>query len=267
MAMEMLLRDIFPAVAGLCIGSFINVIIWRVPRMAVGAGRQSFNLLFPGSHCVHCHHPLRVWHNIPLLSWLMLRGRCAFCRGRIAWRYPAIELLFMLLTLLCWRYASGPLCLALWLFFCGALLALTAIDFQHLLLPDLLTQPLLWGGLLFHLLLPDASAVTLEEAVLGACGGYLFLWLVYWLYWWVRRREGLGYGDFKLLAALGAWLGWRAIPEVLLAASLAALLWVMLARLLYGRALSAAAPFGPWLALAGWGVWLMEGVLPVWHGG
>lgn len=259
MDVEVTFPYIFLGILGLCLGSLLNVVIWRIPVMEARESHQGFNLLVPGSHCTHCRYKLSIWHNIPLISWLMLRGRCAFCRQTIAWRYPAIELLFMVLTLLCWRYASGPLCMAFWLFFCGSMLALAVIDFRHMLLPDMLTQPLLWGGLLFHLLLPEASPVTLEEAVLGAAGGYLFLWLVYWLYWALRRREGLGYGDFKLLAALGAWLGWRAIPEVLLAASLMALILVVLARGLSGKALGEASPFGPWLVLAGCGVWLMGG--------
>ncbi|MTD37415.1 prepilin peptidase [Erwinia sp. CPCC 100877] len=257
MDVEIASRYIFSGILGLCLGSFVNVVIWRVPVMAFRGNSHCFNLLMPGSRCVHCHHKLKLWQNIPLISWLALRGRCAFCHGAIAWRYPAIELLFMILTPLCWHYASGPLCMAFWLFFYGALLALAVIDVQHMLLPDMLTQPLLWGGLLFHLVLPAASPVSLEEGVLGACEGYLFLWGVYWLYWSIRRREGLGYGDFKLMAALGAWLGWRAIPGVLLAASLMSLMLVVLSRLLFARALSEAAPFGPWLALAGWGSWLM----------
>jgi general secretion pathway protein O len=257
MDVEVAIPYIFLGLFGLCLGSFINVVIWRIPAMETRGSSHGFNLLVPGSHCTHCRHKLSLWHNIPVISWLMLRGRCAFCRQAIGWRYPAIELLFMALTLLCGRYATEPLCMAFWLFFCGSILALAVIDFQHMLLPDMLTLPLLWGGLLFHLLLPDDSPVNLEEAVLGAAGGYLFLWIIYWLYWSVRRREGLGYGDFKLLAALGAWLGWRAIPEVLLVASLMALVLVILARLFSGKALGEAVPFGPWLALAGWGVWLM----------
>ncbi len=261
MDVDIAIQYIVSGILGLCLGSFINVVIWRVPTMEIRGDSHDFNLLVPGSRCAHCQHKLRFWQNIPLISWLRLRGRCAFCHCAIAWRYPAIELAFMVLAPLCWLYASGPLCMAFWLFFCGALLALVVIDFQHMLLPDMLTQPLLWGGILFHLLLPDASPVSLEEAILGACAGYLFLWGVYWLYWYVRRREGLGYGDFKLLAALGAWLGWRALPEVLLAASLMALILVVSGRLLGGRALGDAAPFGPWLALAGWGIWLTGNVL------
>lgn len=264
---------------GLMVGSFLNVVIHRLPRMLerefladsveyLAEGGESsalrlaaqqarhelddesrYNLWRPASHCPACHAPVRPWHNVPLLSFLLLRGRCGECEAGIAWRYPLVELLCgALFGFLAWRLGWGwPLAGALTMTAC--LLALAFIDFDTKLLPDNLTLPLLWGGLLFNL---QTGLVPLSDAVWGAVFGYLSLWLVFHVFRLLTGKEGFGYGDFKLLAALGAWLGWSMLPLIILLSSLVGAL--------FGVALMAASkvrggqqiPFGPYLATAGW---------------
>lgn len=236
------------ALLGLSVGSFLNVVIWRLPLMLM-APCKGFNLCLPASRCRHCEHPLRLWDNLPLLGWIWLRGRCRHCRQAISRRYPLVELFTALTTLwLAWHYPPGITLLALWLF-SWTLIALSFIDYDHQLLPDNLTQPLLWGGLLFHLL---QSPLAPGDAIAGAMVGYLFFWSLYWLSRWLLKREALGYGDAKLLAALGAWGGWTILPELLLYASGAGIAVTLAARCCYGRPLDRPLPFGPFLALAGW---------------
>ncbi|TDR76746.1 prepilin peptidase [Paludibacterium purpuratum] len=239
--------------AGVLIGSFLNVLIHRLPRMASGDAPDGYTLAWPRSHCPACGHTLHARHLIPLLSWLALRGRCGFCRSAISPRYPLVELATALLFgFLAWRQAELGL-LAGGLAFTACLIALTVIDLETGLLPDNLTLPLLWGGLLFNL---HGQRVPLDEAVLGAVAGYGVLWGLYWLHRLASGREGLGYGDFKLLAAIGAWLGWRALPPLLLMSSLTGLC-VAGILMLFGRmSRRDALPFGPFLALSGWVVWV-----------
>ncbi|WP_375057194.1 prepilin peptidase [Zobellella sp. DQSA1] len=248
---------------GLLVGSFLNVVIHRLPLMlqrdwqrecAELNGRPqpeetSFNLCTPRSRCPHCHHQLGVLDNIPLLSWLWLKGRCRYCSTPIARRYPLVELAAAALAgLALWRFGASPQLLAA-LLFSWALLCMALIDMEHLLLPDNLTLPLLWLGLLLNI---NALFVPLSSAVLGAAFGYGMLWSLYWLFKLATGKEGMGYGDFKLLAAIGAWFGWQSLLPVLLLASFtgAALgLGLMaLRRLGEDRVL----PFGPALALGGW---------------
>lgn len=240
---------------GLVWGSFTNVLIHRLPRMVMAAhetqGPQAsrFDLCFPASHCPHCQTPLKIWHNIPLLSFMVLRGRCGFCGHAIAWTYPVVELATGLLWAVCaWRWGITLAGLS-WALFFSSLLGLAIIDSQTTLLPDALTQPLLWLGLI-------ASAdgwvtLPLTQAVGGAVAGYASLWSVATVFAYLKGKEGMGAGDFKLLAALGAWVGPLAlIPLVMLASTGGALVGLVL---LWRHQLRADGylPFGPFLALAG----------------
>ncbi len=250
------------AVLGLMVGSFLSVVIHRIPVMLqretenfVALERneppphsERYNLLVPRSACPSCGHPLSAMENIPLLGWLWLRGRCRHCHAAIPLRYPLVELLSAVLAaLLTWRLgsdASGIAALAL----AWTLIALTFIDLDTQLLPDDLTLPLLWAGLLVNL---NGVFTSLPDAVIGAAAGYLSLWLVYWLFRFATGREGIGYGDFKLLAALGAWLGWTMLPLIVL---LSSLLGAAVGLLLVGlrrQPRDQPIPFGPFLALAG----------------
>ncbi|MCA7012548.1 A24 family peptidase [Dickeya dadantii] len=260
---------------GLIIGSFLNVVIHRLPVMLerrwqqdarfqlgqpAGAPSPRYDLCWPPSSCPHCHQRLRVRDNIPLLSWIRLRGRAHCCGGAVSWRYPLIELLSGLSFLLAGLLWQPGLALLGALLCFGTLLALAAIDARTQLLPDVMTLPLLWGGLLFNL---ADTFVPLEQAVVGAMAGYLSLWLIYWAFRLLSGREALGQGDFKLLAALGAWLGWQALPNLVLIASLtglaATLLWRRVRRISMQQPLA----FGPWLAVGG-AVSLVLNVLGGW---
>ncbi len=209
-------------VVGLCVGSFLNVVIHRLPKMlerrwradCADLGGQpvpdepAYNLVVPRSACPACGHRISAVENIPLVSWLALSGRCRACKVRISARYPLVELLGgMLAAAAIWRFGATAqgvaACALLW-----TLLALTFVDIDTQYLPDDLTLPLLWGGLVANL---AGLFVPLQEAVVGAIAGYLVLWSIYWLFKLIRGKEGMGYGDFKLLAALGAWLGWKAL--------------------------------------------------------
>lgn len=253
--------------AGLLIGSFLNVIIHRLPRMLerawqaeleeLGGGTPGrvpvhaetpYNLWRPGSSCPACGHRLRPWENIPLVSFIVLRGRCSACRQAITLRYPAVELLSAALSVLvAWQLgATWQSVAALGLTY--TLITLAFIDIDTQLLPDCLTLPLLWAGLLCNL---AGLFVPLRDAVLGAMGGYLSLWTVYWAFRLLRGKEGMGYGDFKLLAALGAWLGWAVLPQIVLISSISGAA-VGIAAVLTGRqARHEPIPFGPFLAAAG----------------
>jgi leader peptidase (prepilin peptidase)/N-methyltransferase len=252
------------ALFGLLVGSFLNVVIHRLPVMMENGWRREarellgepepptapFNLVVPRSRCPHCGHGIRWYENVPVLSWLALRGRCSACRAAIGKRYPVIELLAAVLAALCaWRFGYGPwLLFSLYISF--TLLALAVIDLDTTLLPDTLTYPLLWAGLLAALL--GVSPVGLRDAVAGAMAGYLALWSLYWLFKLATGKEGMGYGDFKLLAALGAWLGWQYLPLVILLSSVVGLVFavVMIATGAVKR--DQGIPFGPYLAVAGW---------------
>ncbi|MBM7455454.1 leader peptidase (prepilin peptidase)/N-methyltransferase [Oceanisphaera litoralis] len=248
---------------GLLVGSFLNVVIHRLPLMLQRGWQQecaefngqppaelpAFNLCTPRSRCPHCRHQLSALDNIPLLSWLWLRGRCRYCRAGVSKRYPLVELASAALAALAlWRFGASPQLLAA-LLFSWALLCMTLIDIDHLLLPDNLTLPLLWLGLLLNI---KALFVSLPAAVLGAALGYGILWGLYWLFKLATGKEGMGYGDFKLLAAIGAWFGWQALLPVLLLASLVGS--VLGLALMAGKRLGEdrVLPFGPALALAGW---------------
>jgi len=249
---------------GLVVGSFLNVVIYRLPLMMETRWRKDccellevpqekeaprLTLATPNSHCPHCGSAIKPWQNIPVLSYLLLRGKCAVCGVGISLRYPTIELVTGLLTLsLAWYFALSPALLGA-VIFTWALVTLTMIDVDHKLLPDDITLPLLWLGLLFNI---GGTYVSLADAVIGAMAGYLILWSVYWLFKLTTGKEGMGYGDFKLLAALGAWLGWQALPLIILLSSLVGALCGIALILLKGRGREVPIPFGPYLAVAGW---------------
>lgn len=252
-------------VLGLLVGSFLNVVIHRLPKMMemqwaaecaqlqgqapTAPEPEPFNLMVPRSRCPHCGHQIRWFENVPVLSYLALRGRCASCSAPISARYPAIELVNAALFAWCgWHWGAGWTALA-WSGFAAAVLALACIDWDTTLLPDDITLPLLWAGLCLAGL--GLSGTPLPDALWGAVAGYLSLWLVYWAFRLATGKEGMGYGDFKLFAALGAWFGWQAlIPIILMASLIGAIVGIGIK--LAGRLREGGyVPFGPFLALAG----------------
>jgi len=266
------------ALLGLLIGSFLNVVIYRLPIMMQREWRaqaleylecppeqisERFNLLLPSSRCPHCDHQIRSWENIPLVSWLALRGKCSSCRAPISSRYPLVELACGLLSgYVAWHFGftwqAGAMLVLTW-----GLVAMSMIDIDHQLLPDSLVLPLLWLGLILN---SFGLFVSLESALWGAVAGYLSLWSVYWLFKLVTGKEGMGYGDFKLLAMLGAWGGWQVLPlTILLSSVVGAVLGTILLRVQRAES-STPIPFGPYLAIAGWiallwGDWITESYL------
>jgi leader peptidase (prepilin peptidase)/N-methyltransferase len=239
---------------GLMFGSFANVCVYRIPR--------SESIAFPGSHCPSCSHDIAAYDNIPLFSWLMLAGKCRHCRASISWRYPLLELLMGLSWgMLAWYYGANPILLqALCLFF--LLWVLTFIDLETGLLPNVLTFPGIALGLGFSLWMGDW-----QGSLIGAVAGYSVFWLVARLFLWITGREGMGYGDFKLLAMLGAFMGWQALPFIVFASSVIGALVGSLFLLLARRGFHTEIPFGPYLAAAGkvWFIW-SESVL-AWYSG
>ncbi len=258
---------------GLVIGSFLNVVIHRLPLMmeiewreqCAELGKQPpaenlpegrFNLIIPQSHCPSCGQPIRYWQNIPVISYLSLRGRCANCRASISARYPAVELLTALLVAACaWRFGVGwEAVMAVVLTF--GLVPITFIDAETQLIPDAIVLPLMWLGLGMSLFHPVAGSETLfiapRDAIVGAMAGYLSLWSVYQLFKLVTGKEGMGYGDFKLLAALGAWLGWQQLPSIILMSALVGAVVGLSLMVFRKHDRSVSIPFGPYLAAAGW---------------
>ncbi|HET7313173.1 A24 family peptidase [Salinisphaera sp.] len=256
------------AVIGLIVGSFLNVVILRVPAMLemrwrqeaadildrpeADGGHERFDLVAPGSRCPHCETPIKPWHNLPVIGYLLLGGRCAACRARISLQYPAIEIAAALLAIIAIaRFGATPWggCMVglSW-----TLLALAAIDFRTQLLPDSITLPLLWAGLVASTLHLAPAAPTPVAAILGAAAGYGVLWTVFQGFRIATGKIGMGYGDFKLAAALGAWLGWAQLPLALLAASLGGALAGGLLIASGRMSRDTAMPFGPWLVFGGW---------------
>jgi leader peptidase (prepilin peptidase) / N-methyltransferase len=264
---------------GLIVGSFLNVVIYRLPIilerewrsqasevLAVGAEPSApaapaapperFTLSTPRSACPNCKAPITALQNIPVISWVVLRGRCAACKAKISARYPLVELTTGILSAwVAWHFGFGaPAACALLVTW--ALIALTGIDIDHQLLPDNITLPLMWAGLLAAVAIGPVSGAALpvspKDALIGAAAGYISLWLVFHAFKLVTGKEGMGYGDFKLFAVLGAWLGWRVLPMVIvLSAATGAVLGILMIAL-QGRDRRAPMPFGPYLAAAGW---------------
>lgn len=248
---------------GLLIGSFLNVVIYRLPRMmeaqwkaecreltgATEPDGEVFNLMTPRSRCQTCSHQIRWFENIPVLSYLFLRGQCASCKTPISLRYPSVELVTGALFFFCaWRWGATMTALA-WCGFSAVIVALALIDWDTTLLPDDMTLPLLWAGLIAAAL--QWTVVPLSSAVWGAVAGYLSLWLVYWAFKLVTGKEGMGFGDFKLFAALGAWFGWPAlVPMILMASVIGAVVGIAM-KFSSGLREGGYVPFGPFLAGAG----------------
>lgn len=261
----------------LCVGSFLNVVIHRLPLMLErrwqaeaaeirgepAPEQPRLNLMVPRSRCPHCGHAITAAENIPVVSWLVLRGRCSACKAAISPRYPLVELATALLSLLVFLAFGPTFAMLAALGLTWALVALTMIDFDTQLLPDDITLPLLWAGLLLNV---SGTFVPLPQAVVGAAAGYLSLWSVYWLFKLTTGREGMGYGDFKLMAALGAWLGWAMLPVILLFSSVVGA--IIGTGYLIVRRESAPFAFGPYIAIAGfvallWGQPLLRWYLGV----
>jgi leader peptidase (prepilin peptidase) / N-methyltransferase len=264
---------------GLVVGSFLNVVIYRLPLMMQAQWRRdccelleqpapadaaALSLAAPNSHCPACKAAVRPWQNIPVISYLALGGKCANCKVRISPRYPVVELLTGLLTLwLGLHYGASPQLMGAVLL-SWALITLTLIDYDTQLLPDDITLPLLWLGLAFNI---SGTFVPLADAVIGAIAGYGILWGVYWLFKLLTGKEGMGYGDFKLLAALGAWLGWQVLPLIILLSSLVGAVVGIALMVIKRRGREVPIPFGPYLAAAGWlGLVWGEQILAAWLG-
>lgn len=254
---------------GACIGSFLNVVIYRLPimmerefkencedyfdckveeQLAKGV-EEKFNLIKPASRCPHCGHKIRAWENIPLISYLFMRGKCTECKASISFQYPFVELLTGTLALVLalqlgvsWQFVAG-------LTLTAGLVAMSGIDIKLQLLPDSLTLPLLWLGLLISL---DKLFISPEQAIIGAALGYLALWTVYHIFKLATGKEGMGYGDFKLLALLGAWMGASMLPLIIILSALAGSIIGLGLIVFQGRDKAKPLPFGPYLAIAGW---------------
>ena len=259
----LLFSQLLVGLLGLIIGSFLNVVIYRLPRMLyqdwqmpygklntdISQVSMNYNLAVPRSHCPNCNHQLSWWENIPLLSYILLKGQCSDCKKAISLRYPFVEFISMTLSVyLVWHYGvSLQLCGAL--IFSWILLTLTLIDLNEKILPDILTISLLWVGLIFNI---NGLFIDVKSAITGAITGYLFLWIIAVLFQKITGKEGLGLGDCKLLAAIGEWLGWQALPFVILFASLMGSIIGISLILLKKINRNTPIPFGPFLALAGW---------------
>lgn len=265
MASHVLAFVLVAGLLGLIIGSFLNVVIHRLPQMMerdwlrqcremLEPDKQQpeqpvFNLILPHSHCPHCQAEIKAWQNLPLISYTLLRGRCGQCKDRISPRYPLVELLTGVLSMVvAWQYGFGwpaaGILLLTW-----ALIALSLIDADTQLLPDSIVLPMLWLGLIAN---SFGLFTDMHSAFWGAVAGYLSLWSVYWLFKLVTGKEGMGYGDFKLLAMLGAWGGWQVLPLTILLSSLVGAILGIIILKSRGAANSTPLPFGPYLAIAGW---------------
>lgn len=263
-------------IVSLMVGSFLNVVIHRLPVMMERSWKQeyesyfsendeadtvpaeTYNLIKPDSTCPKCSHKIRAWENIPVLSYILLRGKCASCRTPISIRYPLVELFTAFVcTIAAWHF--GPSVQALWaVLFSFVLIALLFIDLDKMLLPDQLTLPLLWLGLVLS---TGGVFVGPTDAIIGAAAGYLSLWSVYWAFKLLTGKEGMGYGDFKLLAALGAFTGWQGLPVIILLSSFVGAIAGIAIMLFQNKGKSLAIPFGPYLAVAGWITLLYKDVI------
>ncbi|HEY0921774.1 A24 family peptidase [Rheinheimera pacifica] len=255
------------AILSLIIGSFLNVVIYRLPKMmenewqqeykayflsgsATAAAPAKFNLALPRSACPRCNAPVSARDNIPVFSWLLLKGKCRSCRAPISIRYPVVEALTAVLSaLVAWKLGFG-LAAAVLIVTTWTLIALTFIDIDKMLLPDQLTLPLLWLALLFSL--SSSAFVNPGQAIVGAAAGYLSLWSVYWLFKLLTGKEGMGYGDFKLLAVFGALLGWQQLPLIILLSSCVGAVVGVILLSVQGKDKATPIPFGPYIAAAGW---------------
>ncbi|MBH98474.1 MAG: prepilin peptidase [Rhodospirillaceae bacterium] len=265
--------------AGLTIGSFLNVVTYRMPIMLEHswlkqqtttnhdplytqscAKKEKINLLWPRSFCTSCKKQIRLQDNIPILSYIALRGKCAWCSTKISLRYPVIEAITAILSMVTvWKlgptWTSIAVLPLLW-----SLIALSAIDFEKQILPNQITFPLIWAGLLLSLVSIDEKPLltNLDSSLIGATAGYLTLWIIYKIFWMFTGKEGIGYGDFKLLAALGAWLGWQSLPTILLISASSGIFMGLIGIFFFDHSRHDPIPFGPYLAMAGWIALLWE---------
>ncbi len=262
---------ILAGILGLLVGSFLNVVIYRLPKMLerewrgqcvefLGADNiiadssqpertTPFNLITPNSTCPNCGHKIKPWENFPVVSYLYLRSKCSACKNHISLRYPIIETVTSILSVVA-IYTFGPTTTGLaCLVFTWCLIALTMIDVDTQLLPDNITLPLLWLGLIANYF---GLFTSLDSALWGAIAGYISLWSIYWLFKLLTKKEGMGYGDFKLLGALGAWLGWQMLLQIILLSSLVGAVIGISMIVIRGRDRNIPIPFGPYLAIAGW---------------
>ncbi len=256
---------IISLIFGLVVGSFLNVVIYRLPVMLQKEWRsqcqefleleqqttaeEKFNLATPASTCPHCDHKIKPWENIPVFSYLFLLGKCSQCKNKISLRYPAIELLCGLMTAyVAWHFGFGLQALAA-MVLTWSLISLSVIDYDTKLLPDNITLPVLWLGLLLNI---NGTFASLEDSVIGAMAGYLSLWSIYQIHHLLTGKEGMGYGDFKLLALFGAWLGWQSLLMIALLSSVVGAVVGISLILVLGRDRQLPIPFGPYLAMAGW---------------
>ncbi|WP_061014204.1 prepilin peptidase [Photobacterium leiognathi] len=260
------LYPLFAVIFGLLVGSFLNVVIYRLPIMMERQWRKEcqecfpeinadkddsvFNLSVPRSRCPYCNHAISALENIPVISWLVLGGKCKECKAPISKRYPAIELLTAAMSLTVSLMLPPSWWSLAMIFFTFALIALTFIDIDKMLLPDQITLPLMWAGILLSVV--GISPVSLTDSVIGAMAGYLSLWSVFWVFKLLTKKDGMGYGDFKLLAALGAWLGWQLLPFVVLLSSLVGALCGLVLLKMQDADNQTPFSFGPYLAIAGW---------------
>ena len=255
-------------ILGLLVGSFLNVVIYRVPEglnrnwklqakqmldlpLEQGEGER-FNILMPPSHCPSCKAAIKPWQNIPILSYVLLKGQCKHCHAAISLRYPLVELLTGLVFAVCaWKFGATWTAVAA-MVFSAYLIAMIFIDADTQLLPDQLTLPLMWGGIVFHLaaylLQADWGITNLVDSLLGAIVGYMSLWSIFQLFKLVTGKEGMGYGDFKLLAALGAWLGISVLPIIIIMSAVVGLIFALIMKVAKNQPM----PFGPYLAISGW---------------
>lgn len=266
------------AIVGLCVGSFLNVIIYRVPIILERGWQrearslleledetstpETFNLAYPNSRCPNCGHAIKPYENIPVISWLLLKGKCSDCKAPISVRYPVIELCTGILSGFIAFHFGFSTTAAAALMLTWFLIALTMIDYDHQLLPDNMTLPLMWIGLVLNYF---GVFTDLGSALWGAVAGYGSLWLVFWAFKLTTGKEGMGYGDFKLLAALGAWLGWQLLPVIVILSSLVGAVLGIGLIVIFGRERSKPIPFGPFLAIAGWIALIYGDQLTQWY--
>ncbi len=253
---------------GMIFGSFFNVVIYRLPimlnrkwkldcidyfsdecKLNTDSENDKFNLSYPSSHCVNCKSPIPWWTNIPLLGYMFIRGRCIQCKQKISLRYPIIELITGLLFVLCGYLTNNIYILGMYLVFVSFMLCISMIDYDTFLLPDELSLPLLWIGLFINL--NGLLATSLFDAVVGAMCGYLLLWIPFWIFKLITKKDGMGYGDFKFLAAIGAWGGWQILIIVILLSSLLGLIYALILRISGRLSTGHPIPFGPFLAIGG----------------
>ena len=263
---EPLVFVIVASLLSLAVGSFLNVVIYRLPIMlerdwraeCAAAGltdsgspepAEKFNLVVPRSRCPHCDHQIKAWENIPVISFIFLKGKCGNCRKPISPRYPFVETLTAILSGITAAHFGPSLAGLAAILLVWALVALAFIDFDHQILPDVITLPMLWLGLLFN---SRELFASLESALFGAVAGYISLWLVYQVFKLVTKKEGMGFGDFKLLALFGAWLGWQQLPLIILLSSFAGAFIGLAMIIILGRDKQLPMPFGPFLCIAGW---------------